>query len=136
MFITERQQCWLEHRQSRPVYPVMQFVGNRLEIGAGTVLARLVDDPKQGRVLDLEGRETRILALLAAAYQRPVSSQVLDYIRRAAKEWVRGEACLAQIHLALTGLPRLEAPDEAVYRLFMAEGLMDEGTPQIGRAHV
>ena len=129
MFIAERQRYWLEHGRSRPVYPVMQFVGNRLEIGAGTVLARLVDDPKQGRVLDLAGRETRILALLAAAYQRPVSSQVLDYIRRAAKEWVRGDACLAQIHLALTGLPRLEAPEEAAYRLFMAEGLMDEGTP-------
>ncbi len=127
MLITERQRSWLEQRRPGVAHPVMQFVEDRLELGAGTILAQMAGDSWLGRGLDLDGRETRILALLAAAYRQPIALGVLDHLRRAGDQWARGEACLAQIHLALTGLSRLSDPEDAAYRLFMAEGLMDEG---------
>lgn len=127
MLIDERRRSWLEDQRPGVAHPVMQFVEDRLELGAGTILARMAGDPRLGLGLLLDGRETRILALLAAGYRRPISPGVLDHIRRAGREWGRGEACLAQIHLALSGLPRLSDPEEAAYRLFMAEGLLDAG---------
>lgn len=127
MLISERQRSWLEQRRTGLAHPVMHFVEDRLELGAGTILARMAGDPWHGRGLDLDGREARILALLAAAYRRPISPGALDHLRRAGREWGRGEASLAQIHLAFTGLPRLSDPEDAAYRLFLAQGLMDDG---------
>lgn len=127
MLISERQRSWLERRRTGLAHPVMHFIEDRLELGAGTIMARMAGDPWHGRGLDLDGREARIIALLAAAYRRPISLGVLDHLRRAGCEWGRGEACLAQIHLAFSGLPRLSDPEDAAYRLFMAQGLMDDG---------
>jgi len=129
MLIAERRRSWVERERDRPIHPVMRFTEDRLELGSGTILARIAGNGRMGRVLQIDGQETRILALLAAAYGRPVSPQILGNIRRAGREWAKGEACLAQIHLALTGLPKLQAPEDDAYRLFMADGLMEGGTP-------
>ena len=73
----------------------------------------------------------RILALLAVAYGKTVGPKTLGGIRRAATEWSRGETCLAQIHLARCGLPRLPDDEEAPFRLFLGDEMLAEGlTPR------
>ncbi len=122
MFIEDRQRQWFSLPASTAVHPTMTFVDDRLELGAGTVLARLDCDG-----LDLDGKEARLLALLSAAYQRTADPSILSKLRLAGREWRKGEACLAQIHLVLSGLQPLARPNEAAYRLFLADGLMAHG---------
>lgn len=73
----------------------------------------------------------RLLALLAAAYGRPVERRALGNIRRASEYWRRGEQCLASIELTLTGLPPLTDTEEACWRLHVADRLIVAGvTPR------
>ena len=105
----------------------MTFVEDRLELGDGAVLARMTRGDLGQPMLAFDGGEKRALALLAIAYARPVPTRTLDHLRRAAREWAKGDKCLAYIHLAMSGLPRLEAPEESAYRLFLAEGMLQSG---------
>lgn len=79
--------------------------------------------------LAVDGAEEQILALLALAYGKAVRPAILGYIRRASTEWRRNEHCLAQIHLARGGLPRLGDEEEAAFRMFLGERLLAEGVP-------
>lgn len=90
--------AWAERARSSPLTFFMTFTDEGLVFGAGTVLAKRRPD----RALALDGEEERILALLAVAYGRSVSPQVIGNIRRATREWANGDNCLAHIHLALT----------------------------------
>ena len=98
-----------------------------LELGAMTVLARRTRDRWGATDLALGGREARILALLAVAYWRPVSPSVIGDLRRAAKATARGDTALAAIHLAHSGLPKIDADEGTAFRLFAAERLLDAG---------
>jgi hypothetical protein len=76
--------------------------------------------------ITLDGAEERVLALLAIAYGKAIAPGVLGNIRRAAQYWRRGERSLAEIELALTGLPCL--PDRKAFsRLCLADELMAQG---------
>ncbi len=116
-----------EWARSRPVHLSMTLTDEGLVLGAGTVLAKAGFDQWGRFELALNGAEQRILALLAVAYGRPVSPSVLDNIRRASQQWSRGETCLALIHLAYIGLPKLPDQKEASFRLSLAEGALADG---------
>ena len=93
----------------------------------GTVLAKIDgSEPTTGLVLD-KAAEDRLLALLTAAYGRPVERRVLGNIRRASQYWRDKQQDLAAIELALTGLPPLADEPEASYRLYLADRLIDSG---------
>jgi hypothetical protein len=110
------------------MHRVMAITADGLVLGAGTVLARLDHsrEPTAGLVLDEPAKE-RLLALLAAAYGRPVERRVVGNIRRASEYWRRSEQCLASIELALTGLPPLTDTEEASGRLHVADRLIGNG---------
>jgi hypothetical protein len=122
---------WRQSVCSQPVHPSMTFTEDGLVLGAGTVLAKVGLDPCDRPETTLNEVEERIAALLAAAYGTTVSRFALDHIRRASDQWGRGETCLALIHLAYTGLPKLEDPEEASFRLFLADRALNHGaTPR------
>jgi hypothetical protein len=114
---------WGERLASAPIDEVMRFSEAGLLLGAGTVLA-----PSIGRgEVRLEGREPRLLALLAAAHRRAPAAGSLTHLRKAAQRWNEGEADLAAIHLALSGVSRLGKPRADAQRLFLADGLLEAG---------
>jgi hypothetical protein len=98
-----------------------------LVLGAGTVLAKHGHDSAGMATLDIEGREDRVLALLAVTYGRPISPGVLGNFHRAARAYARGENAIAHMHLAFTGLHGLEDEERASFRLFLAKRLLDAG---------
>jgi len=118
--------AWRERRASAPIDRVMRFADEGLVLGAGTVLAPAEEG---GREVRVDGREPRLLALLAAAHGRAPSAASLTYIRKAAQRWSQGEADLAAIHLALSGLDRLRRPEADARRLFLADALLEAGLP-------
>jgi hypothetical protein len=71
--------------------------------------------------------EARLIALLSAAHRRPVAPRSLAHIRRALVRRSEGETTLPLIHLALSGVSKLEHPLADARRLFMADGLMRAG---------
>jgi hypothetical protein len=114
---------WREGARCRPIEPVMTMSEEGLVLG-GAVLAKMSWDQSGTPQLAIDGAEQRILALLAAAYQISIGPEILGNIRRAAREWRRGETCVAQMHLAHGGLPRLRNKNEAAFRLFLGEVLL------------
>ena len=119
---------WGERNRLRPIHRVMTIAEDGVVLGAGTVLAPL--DRSAGHVTGLvldDAAEERLLALLAAAYRRPVELRVLGNIARASQHWRDGQLHLAAIEQALTGLPPLADEQEASYRLYLADQLIGEG---------
>ena len=108
-----------------PISPVLNLTPDGLVLGAGTVMVP-TDGPR--RLRSIRGRETRVLALLSAAYGKAIAPSVLGNIERAAKAWSEGDDCLAYIHLAHARLPALQDPYEAARRLFIVDGFMKVGT--------
>ena len=115
---------WNERRRSTSVDMVMRFTNEGLVLGAGTVLAPTVESPNDIRV---DPSEPRLLALLAAAHLRMPTLGALNYIRRAAETWRQGKVALAAMHLALSGLDRLQRPEADAHRLFLADALLKNG---------
>lgn len=106
--------------------PVPTITGEGLVLGT-TLLAPIGTDAAGISALMIDGAEARILALLSAAYGKFVGVRVLDNIRRAARYWRDGEAHLAAIELALSGLPPLPDPDQGSRRLDLADRLLAAG---------
>lgn len=104
----------------------MRLTEDGLTLGADTVIVPLGRDDWERPVLEIEGNEERILALLSVAHEQPVSPNILGNLQNASRCLCKGELALAYIHLAFTGLQPLEDPD-APRRLFMAEMLLDHG---------
>jgi hypothetical protein len=94
--------------------------------GAGTVLAPMRKDPSGTSGVDVARDRDRVLALLGAAFGRPVPVGVLRHIEGASTEWRRGDKALANIRLAYAQLPRFERRDDA-YPLFLAASLLKSG---------
>jgi hypothetical protein len=107
-----------------PIYPAMTFTSHGLVLGAGTVLLR-ADGPR--RLQSPQGEETRVLALLSAAYGRAIAPSVVGNIERAVKAWSEGDDCLAFIHLAHASLKQLKDFRMGAYRLEMAQCAMKHG---------
>lgn len=76
--------AWQRQARNVPIQSVLHFTHEGLVLGAGTILV-----PAEGnrRLKKLRGRESRLLALLSAAYGKPISPAVLGNIERAAKSW-------------------------------------------------
>jgi hypothetical protein len=117
---------WHTHRHVMPITHALGFTSDGLVMGAGTVLVPVTADRS---LQSLEGQETRLLALLSAAYGHQIKPSALKSIELAGKHWEQGEDCLALIHLALAGFAQAEDRREAARRLFMADGLIKSGIP-------
>ena len=125
--IRDLEKRWDEEARYRPLRAVMSLERDGLVLGAGTVLAERDRDEPDSQRLAPDTDAIRLLSLLSVAYDRQISPSVLGNIRRATRQWERGEDCLAAIHLAFTGLPKLDAGREAARRLFIADGLIEGG---------
>jgi hypothetical protein len=98
-----------------------------LVFGKGTCLARMSGD---GRRLDFEADEERLLVLLSVSYNKAVSRDMLRPLEAAVKHWGRGDKALANLRLVFANLPPLAHPGDAE-RLSLAEYLLDQGmTPR------
>lgn len=105
-------------------------MGDKLVLGAGTVLAHAPKGVVRKHELGIEV-EARMIALLSAAYHAPIPDQALACVRRAVFKWAEGDKLLALTHLALSGLPRLAEPVEAARRLFICDGIVRHGIPPL-----
>jgi hypothetical protein len=117
--------AWQTRVRNVPIQSVLHLTPEGLAFGAGTIL---VPTDTNRRLKKLRGQESRILALLSAAYGKAVSPTVLGNIERAAKSWHEGDECLAYMHLAHIGLCEPNDPYESARCLFIADVLMMSGT--------
>jgi hypothetical protein len=124
--LEELQKAWRERGSEVPIEPSPTFNKAGLVLGAGTVLAP-ESDHTQGHICLTSGGEARLIALLAAAYQRTLGPADLGHVRRAIAKRNDGEATFALIHLALARLGPLNSPRAAAERLFLADRLMEAG---------
>ncbi|MGH6810893.1 MAG: hypothetical protein ACREDM_00635 [Methylocella sp.] len=115
---------WRDEGLTRLLHRALTFTQAGLVLGRGTLLAEF-EKKRLARGLALDGDEARVLSLLTAAHDKPVAEGVVEKIRRAAEFWCAGEKALAQIHLAFTGLPKIDEAD--AYRLFLARVALEKG---------
>ena len=126
MLADQLRKAWRVREASSPIHAVLKFEAEGLVLGAGTILAEPGADLTPGG----DG-ETRLTTLLAAAYGRRMTKDVVGHIRSANARWREADQRLADLHLALTRLERLPQPREAARRLFMADGLMRAGAEPV-----
>ncbi len=119
--IADLQKRWQNEARFRGLRAGMSLEREGVVLGADTVLAKRLSDGS------LESDDARILTLLSVAYGNPVDPSVVGAVRRASKHARAGDECMASMHLALAPLPRLPDPSDAARRLFIADGLLDEG---------
>jgi hypothetical protein len=101
-----------------PRFREMQFTGDGLVLGEGTVLAKMDDE-------GLRVDEERVLTCLAVAFGPKVPPAAIGTLHRAAKCQRAGDKALAAIHLAQIGLRKIDGED--AYRLRLAATLIDGG---------
>jgi hypothetical protein len=99
-----------------------------LVLAADTILVRMGETRSGAKALAVEADRERLLSLLGVSYCDRVPPGIVKNIEKASDQWHRGEKALAHIHLAFTGLPRLESANDA-YRLYLAGALLDDGLP-------
>jgi hypothetical protein len=112
MMIDDLRRRWREAKAFspfRPLYALIEIAKGWLVLGENTVLARRTYNHWGEPDLVFKGGQERVLTLLALAYMRPMPARVLDHLRRAARDWGRGEKCLADI-LAFGHLGKLHDP--------------------------
>ena len=97
-------------------------------LDADTILVRMGETRSGAKALAVEADRERLLSLLVVSYWDQVPPSIVKNIKNASEQWRRGEKVLAHIHLAFTGLPRLESANDA-YRLYLAGALLDDGLP-------
>ena len=112
-----------EHSRRHAIRPAPTFEGDRLVFGAATEVASV-----SGSV----HRESRAIAILSAAYSRPVDARAFSYLRRALGAQARGDAVLAALHIAMAGFGTLARPEAAARRAFLSDRLLRLGaTPKM-----
>jgi hypothetical protein len=104
----------------------MTFTEAGIALGPGTLVLPIEKIAHGGQGLAFAGGGTRIHTLLAAAYGRAFAPTAVLKIQQATAYWNQGQKALAQIHLALLGLPRLDEP--GAHRLFLADLALERGT--------
>ena len=114
---SELDQAWSVERQRRHFFETITFTETGIALGRGTLLIP-AHKTVLGKKLVFDGQTSRILALLTTAYGGAVSPTAVSKMQRASDLWQRGETALAQIHLTLLGLPRLD--EDGAHRLFLA----------------
>lgn len=124
MIAEDERRVWRKSLKYGAIHASLAFVDHRLELGAGTLLGWLAHYEGAEPFLAFEGGEERALALLSIAYQRPFTRRALDNLRRGARAWIEGEACLAHIHFAHGGIRSLDQPEEDAWRLELADRVL------------
>jgi hypothetical protein len=116
---------WREKRSIGPVYRKLTVTDAGLMLGRETILVRTAHGAAAAAVVSVDSDAARVLALLCAAYGRPVADHAIAKMRRAAELWHEGEKALAQFHLAFIDLP--DADEAVVFRLSLAVKLHESG---------
>ena len=119
---------WDDHVSSRRYHPGIVIKDAGLVLGADTILVRMGETRSGAKALAVEADRERLLSLLGVSYWDQVPPGIVKNIENALEQWRRGEKTLAHIHLAFTGLPKLENTNDA-YRLYLAGALLDDGLP-------
>jgi len=115
---------WQRAREGR-IKRRLTLTDDGLLLGADTVIAKRQNDG--GMACAIDGREDEILALIGVAYGTAMSPGLISHLRRADKAYMRGDPVTAQIHLAFTGLHKIEDAEPASFRLFLADRLLRAG---------
>lgn len=118
--------AWAARRDTTEIDKVMRFSNEGLVLGAGTILAR---SRGSARDVPIDPLGPRLSALLAAAHLRNPAYSDLAHLKKAAECWGRNDDALAAMHLALSRVDRLRAPEDDAHRLFLADSLMKHGVP-------
>jgi len=116
--------AWRERRTSLQIDSVMRFSDQGLVLGAGTLLIE-GGGPERGR--SSETLDSRLRTLLTVAYLRTPTASATAHLRAGMERWRKGDPDLAGVHLALSGLQRLEQPEADAQRLFLADELLKQG---------
>ncbi len=116
---------WVNWRCGAPLHESMTFANAGLLLGRGTLLAAFGKYARGAASDPINGNEARIVALLTGTFGRPLAGGVIAKMRRACAIWLGGDKGLAQIHLALTGLPRVGEWD--AYCLHLADKSLARG---------
>ncbi len=117
---------WIAWRVGAPMREALTFTNAGLVLGRGTIVAPFKKGaPEDGGSASHAWDEPAIIALLTATFARPIAVGAVEKMRRAAALWHGGEKSLAQIHLALAGLPRIREWD--AYCLHLAEKALKRG---------
>jgi hypothetical protein len=124
----ELKKRWDDHVSSRRHHPGLAIEDAGLVLGADTILVRMDGSRSGAKALAVEADRERLLTLLGISYWDRVPPGIVKNIEHASEQWRRGDKVLAHIHLAFTGLPRLESTND-VYRLYLAGALLDDGLP-------
>lgn len=111
--------AWHARERTVPLSSLLHLAPDGLVFGVGTVVVA-ADGVR--RLRSLRGQEARVLALLSAAFGKPVNPAVLGNIERAARSWSEGDDCLAHIHLAHSGLRAL-AGEESMSEIKFRYGI-------------
>lgn len=119
--IADLEKRWQDEARFRGLCAGMSLEREGVVLGAKTLLAKRLHDGS------LESEDARVLTLLSVAHGHPVDPSVVGAIRRASKHARAGDECMASMHIALAPLPRLVDPPDAARRLFIADGLMEDG---------
>ncbi len=113
----------LDRINRTPIDAVPRFSEHGLVLGAASVLIpieKIGATPNGIAPTD----KARLLALLSAAYGRLIDDKALKHLSRAGLCWRQGDQAKAAVHLALTGLNKLDQPIVAARRLFLADLLL------------
>jgi hypothetical protein len=116
--------AWNVRCASTAIDAVMRFSDAGLVLGAGTLLAKR--DPSDAG-LRVDPRDERLQVLLAAAHGKRPPPEALIHLSKAAERWNEGQEALATMHLALSRLDRLAQPESDAHRLFLADGMLEDG---------
>jgi hypothetical protein len=119
---------WDDHVCRGRYHPGLLIKDAGLVLGADTILVRMGETRSGAKALAVEADRERLLTLLGVSCWDQVPPGIVKTIENASEQWRRGEKALAHIHLAFTGLPRLESANDA-YRPYLAEALLDDGLP-------
>ncbi len=118
---------WEARGPRAPLHLAMTFEGDALVLGAGTRLGLAKHSLLLCKQDDEAFDAARVSALLAVACGRAITQSQIAYIRGALEKQSEGQTPLALVHLALAGLPKLQPPAEAAWRLSAADELMKRG---------
>jgi hypothetical protein len=126
--LNELKKSWDDDVSRGRFHPGLVIKDAGLVLGADTILVRMGETRSGATALAVEADRERLLTLLGVSYWGRVPPGIVKKIENASEQWRRGEKVLAHIHLAFTGLPKLESANDA-YRLYLAEALLDDGLP-------
>ena len=116
---------WRKKCSTGPIHRKPTLTDTGLMLGRETILARTAHGAIDAAGVSVDSDEARVLAVLAAAYRRPVANHAIAKMRRASELWHEGEKALAQFHLAFIDLP--DADEDTAYRLFLAMKILESG---------